>query len=174
MDAIIVLGSSLDKHGYLTGIGISRVEKAIELYKKTPCKVIMSGHSSIDIIDAKKTEAQAMEDYAIMHGVNKDDSIKEERSRDTIGNAFFSKQIIDSKKIKNIVVVTSDFHITRSAYIFKKIFSGSYIIKLVKSASNENREKKEKELLEITKKLLGNISSEKQLKEFIFDKYFYE
>ncbi|MBI4895209.1 MAG: YdcF family protein [Candidatus Aenigmarchaeota archaeon] len=174
MDVIIVLGSILDKNGYLTDIGSSRVEKAIELYKKEKCKIIMSGHSSIEIIDAKKTEAQAMEDYAIMHGVNKEYIIKEESSRDTIGNAFFSKEIIDKNKWTSLVVVTSDFHITRSSYIFKKIFSGSYKIKLVSVTSLEDRSKKEKELLEITKKLLENISNEKQLKEFIFDKYFYE
>lgn len=173
MDVIIVLGSALDKHGYLTELGRRRVEKAIELYKKSPCKIIMSGHSSIDIIDAKKTEASAMEDYAIMHGVDKNDIIKEECSRDTIGNAFFSKEIIDIKKWKDIIVVTSDFHIARAKYIFNKIFSGNYRIKFVSAKSSEDISKNERELMEVTKKLLGNIENERVMKQFVLENYIY-
>ena len=48
---------------------------------------------------------------------------KEIQATSTVENALYTKKMIRFTKIKNIYVLTSDFHIDRSEYIFENIFN---------------------------------------------------
>lgn len=75
-------------------------------------------------------ECDSMARYLIeKHQINPNDIYREYISYDTIGNAFFSKlNFIDPMKIKNFVVITSQFHIKRAKFIFEWIFDNNYNI----------------------------------------------
>ena len=63
-----------------------------------------------------------MRDYCIKLGVPPDKIIIELNSRDTVGDAFFSKQnILIGRGWKNLLVVTSDYHVKRTLIVFKTI-----------------------------------------------------
>lgn len=85
----------------------------------------------------------------------------EEKSLDTIGNGYFSKQIVDKHHWRRLLVITSDYHIKRTRWIFKKIFGADYHLKFLSAPSVKFQEKQEKEKrsLAFTKKIIGRLTS---------------
>ena len=91
-----------------------RIDKAIEVYEKdpTPPILIPSGGKGRD---EEISEAEAMEQYLIEHGIPKDHIIKEDRSTTTRENLAFSKKIIDERDADPYVaLVTSNYHVYRA------------------------------------------------------------
>lgn len=124
-DFIIVLGSGLigDRVPPLLA---SRINKAIEFYRKqsrinNPPKIIFSGGQGSD---EKISEALAMQKYAIDAGIPIEDTILEDKSKNTLQNMKFSKNIMDklmgSTKY-NCVFVTNNFHVFRASLYAKKV-----------------------------------------------------
>jgi len=132
-DCVIVLGFMLKDKRKLPNVLKSRLNTAIELYKKG----LFSKFIVVGGLSNKKlgiTEAEAMKNYLIQKGIDSKDILKEETSTDTIGNAFFlKKKILKPKKWKNLIVITSDFHLERAKIIFKKVLGKGYKIRFVGS-----------------------------------------
>jgi len=136
---IVGLGSGVSPDGILTKQSKSATEGAVKLLKKGAGSIILFSGKTWFRQKSKrpsKTEAQAMKDYAISLGADGKKILKEEKSKDTIGNAYFSKQLIKKKKINNIIVVTTGAHAHRAEVIFKMVFGPSYKISLFKVASH--------------------------------------
>jgi len=75
----------------------------------------------------------------IMAGIPKHSIVLEEDSMDTVGNAYFTKKnILQPKKWKNIILITSEFHMRRTKIIFNFILGKEYNIKYVKAPSKLN------------------------------------
>lgn len=134
-DCIIVMGSGVSPEGNLTQIGKSRVQKSVELYNKNIAKrILMTGKYSHNIsYIPQKTEAKAMKEYAIILGVSESHIFTEEHSLDTVGNAYFTKQFLEKMNWKNILIVTSNFHLARTEYLFKKVYGKEFIIDIIPS-----------------------------------------
>lgn len=119
---MIVLGASVkNTTPSLTLRG--RLDKAIKyLYEsKDDCYIVVSGGKGSD---EKLSEAKAMGNYLVEHGVNKNKIILEDKSTNTYENFKYSKEKIEknsNKDIKNlnIKVVTTDFHSFRSFILAK-------------------------------------------------------
>lgn len=134
-DAIIILGCGVRKDGSLTVITQTRVDRGVELFKKGVApKIVMTGHKDYwSRYTPAKTEARAMMDYAVSLGVSKRSILLEEKARTTLGNAYFTKKdVLEPRGWKNLAVVTSDFHVPRSDYIFRKVLGRAYTFKMVK------------------------------------------
>jgi len=131
-DAILTLGNGLTKEWKLPEIVESRLKKVADLYfQKTANKIIVCGRWSInwDLEGIKPftTEAEEMEKVLLDLNIPDKDIFREEYSRDTIGNAYFSKvKIIKPYQFKTILIVCSDFHLKRVQFLFKKIFGSEY------------------------------------------------
>ncbi len=54
-------------------------------------------------------------------GVPETNLIKEEHSNTTIGNAVWTKRIMDENNFSSAIVVTSPHHLLRTRYIFTRI-----------------------------------------------------
>jgi uncharacterized SAM-binding protein YcdF (DUF218 family) len=75
------------------------------------------------------TEADAMAAHALARGLPREASFVEDESRDTIGNAFFTwRRWLRPNDWRSIRVVTTDYHIPRAAWIFRKVLGPSYDI----------------------------------------------
>ncbi len=101
-----------------------------------------------------------MKKYAVKLGVPSEKIIAEINSRDTVGDAFFTKlNILKNKSWKNILVVTSDYHVARTSTIFKFIYGAEYSIKVIGSCGFDSLEKQlsEKTSLEAFKLTFQNI-----------------
>lgn len=113
-DYVIIHGSGLLRGKEVSKLLADRIDKAIEVYEKdpTPPILIPSGGKGRD---EDISEAEAMEQYLIEHGIPKEHIIKEDRSTTTKENLAFSKKIIDERDADPYVaLVTSNYHVYRA------------------------------------------------------------
>jgi uncharacterized SAM-binding protein YcdF (DUF218 family) len=130
-DALVVLGGSVNSRGEIPAFVQRRVEEAVALSRnETP--IIMSGLWSFLIAYVPpRSEASAMKAYALSLSSALDpDKIKlEEASMDCLGNAYFTKtSFLEPRNWRNILLITSDYHIARATYVFRKVLGGDYSI----------------------------------------------
>jgi len=164
-EAIIVLGHESDKEK-LSDLCIKRLEKALEIYSKKEVSIIFSGGHSLKSKLEGPSEAALMNKYALQKGVNPKNIILEENSRDTQGNAYFTKQIIKKKGWKRILVITSDFHILKTKFLFDFIYGPKFKISYigVKTNLTEGKIKKIKEKEKKSQEIIAKIYKEENIK----------
>ncbi|MDP3964918.1 MAG: YdcF family protein [bacterium] len=116
-DAIICLGNTFLNQQKIEQMRL-RTEKSSELYKKRQRKIIFTGgyRTRKDL-----SEAKFMADYALSLGVRPEDLLLEEQANTTIGNAVYSRKIMEKHGLDSAIVVTSPHHLRRSSFIFEKI-----------------------------------------------------
>ena len=128
-DAIVVLGRGVKADGSLDVIARARVDRALELYDYGVApRIIFAGRSALMGDDNPPvTEAAAMAAHAYARGLPPQATFVEDESRDTIGNAFFTwRRWLRPNEWRSIRVVTTDYHIPRAAWIFRKVLGSSY------------------------------------------------
>ena len=132
VDFCIVLGHLMKQDGSLLKESRLRADKGYELYKKGMVnKLILSGWDYRE--DSKITLARAMREYLEKtHCLNKKIAYLCEDSRDTVGDAVFSrKKIEENSSSKNFCVVTSCYHEERARKIFEFVYGESFQIKFI-------------------------------------------
>jgi uncharacterized SAM-binding protein YcdF (DUF218 family) len=137
-DALVVLGRGVDPDGALPLLAKQRVRRAAELFAwGVAPRMIFSGRCSLMTdADPPRTEAAAMAEYARSLGIPSRALILEEESRDTIGNAYFVlRRFLEPNDWMSIRVVTSDFHIQRTAWVFQKVLGLGYDVAFSPSPS---------------------------------------
>ena len=120
-DYIIIHGCGLADGERMTKLLSNRVDKAIEIYRKCPVKpvIIPSGGQGAD---EKRSEAQAMKDYLLEHGVPDEHILLEDRSATTRENLLNSKALIDAREgKKRTALVSSNYHIYRCLRLAREI-----------------------------------------------------
>ena len=179
-DAIVILGGGISQDGKLKQTTINRLDKGIELFNQGIARyIILSGKysSELDYIPVT-TEAKAMAKYLEDKGIPEDRILLEEESMDTIGNAYFTKvKILKPRNWKNIVVVTSDFHIPRAEYIFRKVLGKGYKVRFVGAPTGFSRRKlkelmdEENRVFNLIKNWIENIPDghDEAFEKFIFN-----
>lgn len=98
-----------------------RAETGLEYIKKHPeVKVIVSGgKGSGEAI----SEAEAYKVFLVNHGVKAENIIKEEKSKTTMENMKYTRDIlkkIDGRENIRIAVVTSNYHILRAKFLAER------------------------------------------------------
>lgn len=112
-DYIIVLGAGLK--GDTPSLALERrLEQAAEYMNKNgnAIAIVSGGQGKGETI----SEAQAMENYLLNHGIREDRIIKEDNSTSTYENFEYSKLIMDEGQA---VFVTNEFHVLRSELMAK-------------------------------------------------------
>lgn len=114
-DAIIVLGARVMPDGELSTTLLHRVQKALELYEQGlgDTLIVCGAQGS----DEPTTEAQAMADYLISHGVPEEHVLLEDQSKDTVQNIRNAMALMQEFGLKSATVVTSEYHLTRALWI---------------------------------------------------------
>jgi len=140
----------------------------------------MAGKYNYNLQEApNKTEAKTMKDYAVSLDVPRKKIFTEEKSLDTIGKAYFSKLFFfEQKKWNKIIIVTSDFHISRAMFLFKKVLGNKYNLKFVGTLSKLGGDQlkftlmREEESLTKMKKVLDNIKpgDDASIAKFMYSK----
>lgn len=106
----------------------ARVGKGIELYQRGFGDLLLftGGHAHSDL-----PEALVMKSLAPM--IPKENILLEMHSRSTIENARYSKRILLQKGIKDILLVTSPYHMGRAVGIFKESFGDQFRIRPIEA-----------------------------------------
>ncbi len=165
---IMVLGGGITKNGVLPDFVKTRLEKAQEIFAKNKsARILFCGRHSFLYSKnnrPRKTEAQAGKEYLLKIGVPRKNIYLENKSKDTVGNAYYAKKLyFIPRKEKEAIIITSDFHLERSMFIFKKIFGRGYKFKFIATPSNLKVEDKtkvierQKELLKKTQEFLKKM-----------------
>ena len=136
-DAIVVLGGGVEADGSLPELARHRVTRATEIFEAGIApRIIMSGRCGLLGPEPEVTEAAAMAAFAAELGVPREALFLEEDARDTLGNAYFTRvQFLEPNGWSCIRVVTSDFHLSRAAWVFRKILGPAYDFSFVSAAS---------------------------------------
>jgi uncharacterized SAM-binding protein YcdF (DUF218 family) len=131
-DAIVVLGGALDpvssRPGRIEGNdSFERLVGAAELYRSGVAPLVVASGGTGSLTWPDKKEAPVMAEFLNLMGVPYSVIREESESRNTRENALFSKKLLAKAGVKRFVLVTSAWHMRRSAAIFKKAgldFSG--------------------------------------------------
>ena len=128
-DAIVVLGSTVNEDGSLPLHARQRAVRAAMLYAAGVApRVIFSGLCNLTAPEPTPvSEAAAMAAYAESLGTPRGAVLLEEEARDTIGNAYFvARRFLEPNGWSSIRVVTSDFHVPRTTWVFQKVLGPAY------------------------------------------------
>jgi len=125
VDYIVVLGAGV-RGEKLSPILRYRLDKSLQYLNEHPVtKVVVSGGQgpNEDI-----SEAEAMQKYLVANGIAEQRVIVENKSTTTYQNLLFSKRILAQMGAadKEILIVTSDFHIFRSTLLASRLGFVSY------------------------------------------------
>ncbi len=167
---IVILGEGINTKGQLPKQVKRLLDKGIKIFgKHKDAKILLSGRYSFlypkDKIP-KKTEAEAMRDYLLKFGVPKKKIYLDKKSKDTIGYPYYTKKLYFlPKKERKALIITSDFHLKRVKFVFKKIFGKNYQFKFIsvpipfKGKKRIEIFKRQEVLLQKTKKILAKMKS---------------
>lgn len=122
-DYILILGAGLINGKNPSLVLKGRLNAALESineYGNTSYIVVSGGQGN----DESISEAEAMKNYLVNHGVEKNRIIMEDKSTSTNENFKFSKEKIEEHSGKdidelNIKIITTDFHSLRSSILAK-------------------------------------------------------
>jgi len=117
-DVIVVLGGGLTPNCTLDTSLQSRMDKAIDLYRRSfTSRIILTG--GLQLNSDNCFEAEAMWAYALKQNVPAEILIKENKALNTYQNAYYAVALMKKRGMKNALVVTSDFHLKRANLIFE-------------------------------------------------------
>lgn len=123
-DAIVVLGGAtrgiappgimadMNEHG-------DRLLYAAKLYQEGKAPLIVLSGGRIGWFGDQESEAADMAEILQIMGVPKEAMIEEPLSLNTYQNAVYTKKILEEKGIKQVILITSAFHMPRSVLIFR-------------------------------------------------------
>lgn len=116
---MIILGAGLDGDQVSKRLKL-RLDKALEALELNPelIVIVSGGQGSDELI----SEAEAMKRYLLEAGIEEEKIIAEDKSTSTYENFLYSKSKTDElNSLKNILIVTSDFHVFRSQFIANRL-----------------------------------------------------
>ena len=119
-DYVIIHGAGIKKDGTVTKLLADRCDKAIEIYRKDPTSpyLVPSGGQGSDEVCS---EAEAMRKYLVSQGIPEDKILLEDKSKTTMENVTFSKNLIEKRPgRKYTALVTSNYHIYRAMRYAKR------------------------------------------------------
>lgn len=126
---IIILGYTLNSDCSIHPILKSRLDEALTIHKDGDL-FLVCGKRPPEFINPnlciKLTEADAMQEYLMKNGITENNIFKEIQSHTTLGNAFYSLEIIKNITPKNIIIISNQFHLPLVEYVFNKILGDKY------------------------------------------------
>ena len=129
VDAVVVLAHLMEANGVLNEESAKRASKAAELFEwlgadaLVTCGWAYRGDSDIAVADA--FSRHIVESYEIPPSR----IVIERNSRDTVGDAYFTKlNLAIPRGWKTLVVVTSGYHVARARKIFEFIYGDGFSI----------------------------------------------
>ena len=111
----LILGAGVFPGGVPSPILADRVYTGVELYRAGRVKkLLMTGDNSLKDYD----EPTVMKDYAIKLGVPEEDIVLDYAGFRTYDSLYRARDIFS---LTDIIIVTQDFHLSRSLYISNKL-----------------------------------------------------
>ena len=117
-DVIIVLGAQVKEDGTPSVALERRLTAALESYLADRQLIIVCGAQGGN---EPRPEGDVMRDWLLARGVPGEDVIAETDSFNTRENLTYAKAIMESRGLKNALVVTSDYHVARALELCRQV-----------------------------------------------------
>lgn len=151
MEYAIILGAKVN--GTTPSLSLKyRLDAALEYGKQYPhVMFILSGGQGPD---EDISEAEAMKNYLVAHGMEEERLILEDQSTSTYENIAFSKKLLPDH-ITGVTVITSDYHLARTQKIAKELGLETDAVPAKTPKSVENRLKTRERLALLKTMIVG-------------------
>ena len=162
-DAIIVLSNLMDGESNLNLESKNRANLAFEIWNQQNCipKLITMGWAYRN--DTNVPISKSMANYLVDKlNVPKEQILSDVLSRDTVGDAFFSRYNFEKFFLKKkIIIITSDYHEKRAHSIFKFIYGENYKIhfSVIETDLKNSKQKDETDSLDQFSNTFNGIKS---------------
>lgn len=127
---LVVMGFELKPDGSMRDELIGRIATALNCANQYPnAYVLVTGGGTAEQNPAA-TEADQMAQWLLENGLSPDRLIVENQSKTSADNALFSYRILKERypEVKQVALVTSDYHITTSCLLFYTQFAFSSFV----------------------------------------------
>lgn len=120
---LVVLGFQLEPDGSMDPELIGRCEVALRCAEQYPRSYVLVTGGGTARTDRSVTEAGAMADWLIEHGVAPERILVEDRSMTTAENALYCDAILYEgyPQVRTLAIVTSDYHVGMGSLLFNAI-----------------------------------------------------
>ena len=123
---MVLLSHEMDTSGHLNIESQARADLALKLFECGDYDAVLTLGWAYRP-DCQIPIALSMRDYLILKNLNPRKIFTDITSRDTVGDAVFSRiNFIDPKNIRSFDVVTSDYHVKRTEKIFSFVYGPDY------------------------------------------------
>lgn len=130
MNLLVVLSHLMSKNCELGEESVARADMAIKIFSCDEYdKLVTLGWDYR--VDCDVPIAEVVSDYILKNSdIKKASVIAIRESRETVGDAVFCLDFFRGSKLKKIVVVTSDYHVARTKFIFSRVFNNAVSIEV--------------------------------------------
>lgn len=120
-----MLGAPNDDAGNLSGVAQGRCRQALAEYRAAPgWAVLPTGGFGDHFNRSPEPHAHLTRRWLLGHGVPEPDVLEPVLSRFTLEDAALSKPVVERCSVRQLRVVTSDFHVARAELVFRRAFPG--------------------------------------------------
>lgn len=124
-DRVVSLGFLISPTGTLTPTLRSRVDRAMDHYRRGTTQTLVMSGGRLDFEPC--TAASAMKAYAASNGISESDIIEQGDALDTVGEAIFLRLLLPPVQPRaRLLIVTSDFHAARAERIFRFVYGSNF------------------------------------------------
>lgn len=122
---ILILGSPNEDDGTLPAMALGRVAVGYQLYterRTAGWRLLLTGGFGEHFNRTTQPHAYYLQQWLLTHGVPAHDILDFALSRHTGEDALLARPIVERTGVRQLCVVTSDFHVERVALIFHRVF----------------------------------------------------
>jgi len=120
---IIVLGGAvgIGRGDVVLNYAAARMTKAVELARLHPeAKIVFAGGAAHLVTQVTMTEADGARALFLSLGLKEERLVMEDRSRNTVENAIFTRRLVEPKPGERWLLVTSAWHMPRAMGVFRQ------------------------------------------------------
>ena len=121
MEVIVVLGSPNFPDGTLGPIALDRIKDCLGIFDPTKHKILCTGGFGAHFNTSPVAHANYLKDFLIQKGVPSTAFLPLALSSNTVEDAVMSKSILKEVEYKNLIILTSEYHLARVKFIFTEI-----------------------------------------------------
>lgn len=119
---IIILGAPNDDNGHLSPMAQGRVGLGYQHYCARGWPLLLTGGVGEHFNRTSLPHAYYLQQWLLDHGVPATAILPLAHSRHTGEDALLARPLVEATSTRQLLVVTSDFHVARAAWHFRAVF----------------------------------------------------
>jgi vancomycin permeability regulator SanA len=121
MEVIVVLGSPNFPDGTLGPIAFDRLQGCLSIFDPIKHKILCTGGFGAHFNTSPMAHANYLKNFLIEKGVPPTAFLPLALSSNTVEDAVMSKSILKEMEYKDLIIITSEYHMARVKFIFTEI-----------------------------------------------------